>query len=143
MQPCNRRQWTCPFTLEQCLFFIPRFARCTHTLVSPFMNDNVLTKVSISRIETDKGREIGRTTGRNKNGQKEKKGKRKKKKGTTMKHVSRVNALSAFNRIDLSQKFGDAMWNVSLWIVQCMQEGKGHFSLHHSCLPQKPEEECT
>ena len=56
---------------------------------------------------------------------------------------SRIVHESAFNRIDLPQVFGDAMWNVSLWIVQCMQEGKGHFSLHDSCLPQKLEDQCT
>ena len=44
------------------------------------MNDNVWTKVSISRIETDKGREIGRTTGQKKKRTKGKKRKTEEKK---------------------------------------------------------------
>ena len=94
MQPCSRRKWTCPFTLEQCPFLDRRFGRCTHTIVCRFMNDNALTKVSISRIETskEKGEVEDDRTEKKKT---DKKGKRKnEKKGTTMKHISHVHALS-------------------------------------------------
>ena len=82
-----------PSRLNRSPFLDRRFGRCTHTIVCRFMNDNTLTKVSISRIETSKEKGEVEDDRTEKNGQKGKKEKRKKI-GTTMKHISHVHSLS-------------------------------------------------